>query len=61
MSIFRAPKLNTEYTGNYEEDMRKLWLEYNQKSAKMMNEFAIAFAIVGGLGFIGLILAVILL
>ena len=60
MSIFKAPKLTTEYTGNYEEDMRNLYREYNVKQAKMMMEFGIAFAIVGGLGSIGLIVAMVL-
>jgi hypothetical protein len=58
MSILRAPQLNTKFTNNYEEDMRKLNLEYLEASTKMMNEFMIAFAVIGVIGFI---LAIILL
>ena len=50
MSIFKAPKLTTEYTGNLEEDLRNLYREYDLKQAKMMHEFALAFAIVGIVG-----------
>lgn len=60
MSIFKAPKLTTEYTGNPEEDKRNLYREYNLKKAKMMNEFAKAFTIVAILGAIGLIAAMVM-
>ena len=54
MSIFKTPTLTTEYTGNLEQDLRNLHMEYLQKSAKMYDEFTKAFILVAilGIGFI---------